>query len=420
MDTPAPPAASCAAPEARHILSVDEAQRRILSLLPPITERETVGLYDSLGRITAHAVRAPRDVPPFDNSAMDGYALRGADIPAEGERELRIVGTVLAGKPYARALGAGECVRIMTGGVLPEGADSVIMQEEVVRIDDIAVIRAGHKPGEHVRHAGEDIAQHDPVIDAGKRLAPADLGVLASLGFTHCEVLRRPRVAYFSTGDELRPLGEPLSTGCLYDSSRYTLYGLLQQLGVVPVDLGIVPDQRQALRDTLLRAAAEADVVISTGGVSVGEADFVRDTLGAVGEIHFWRVGMKPGRPFAFGRIEQTWFFGLPGNPVSTMVTFLQFVQPALRHLMGEQRTHGYRLRVPCITALKKAPGRMEFQRGILTSDADGQAVVRSTGAQGSAILSSMSKANCFIVLPAECGDLPAGAVVEVQIFTLL
>ncbi|MEK7322265.1 MAG: gephyrin-like molybdotransferase Glp [Pseudomonadota bacterium] len=399
---------------------MDEARQRILNLLPPLTERETVGLYDSLGRITAHAVRAPRDVPPFDNSAMDGYALRGADIPAEGQRELRIVGTVLAGKPYDRLVDAGACVRIMTGGVLPEGTDSVIMQEDVIRLDDIAVVGAGHKTGNHVRHAGEDIAQHDLVISAGKRLGPADLGVLASLGFTHCEVVRRPRVAYFSTGDELRPVGEPLSTGCLYDSSRYTLYGLLHQLGVMPIDLGIVPDQRQALRDTLLRAAAEADVIISTGGVSVGEADFVRDTLGAVGEIHFWRVGMKPGRPFAFGRIEQAWFFGLPGNPVSTMVTFLQFVQPALRHLMGEQRAHGHRLRVPCITTLKKAPGRMEFQRGILESTADGHAVVRSTGAQGSAILSSMSKANCFIVLPAECGDLPAGSLVEIQVFTLL
>ncbi len=420
MSIDEPSTVSCAAPETEQVLSVAEAQQRILSSLPPLTAQETVGLYDSLGRITAHAVRAPRDVPPFDNSAMDGYALRGTDLPAEGERELRIVGTVLAGKPYDRVVDAGECVRIMTGGVLPEGTDSVIMQENVIRYDDIAVIRAGHKTGEHVRHAGEDIAQHDSVIAAGKRLGPADLGVLASLGFTHCEVLRRPRVAYFSTGDELRPVGEPLSTGCLYDSSRYTLYGLLQQLGVIPIDLGIVPDQRQALRDTLLRAAAEADVVVSTGGVSVGEADFVRDTLGAVGEIHFWRVGMKPGRPFAFGRIKRTWFFGLPGNPVSTMVTFLQFVQPALRHLMGEQRTQTYRLRVPCVSPLNKTPGRMEFQRGILESDADGHAVVRSTGMQGSAILSSMSKANCFIVLPAACGDLPAGALVEVQIFTLL
>ncbi len=415
-----PPQNSCAAPREDHALSVTEAQQRILDIITPVSERETVTLHDSLGRISAHAIRAPLKVPPYDNSAMDGYALRGGDLPAEDQRELRVTGTAMAGAPFTGRVKSGECVRIMTGGLIPEGCDTVVMQEKVVRRDDSIVIGPGHTPGEHVRHAGEDIAQHDSVIAAGKRLGPADLGVLASLGFVQCEVLRRPRVAFFSTGDELRPVGEPLASGCHYDSNRYTLYGLLQQLGVSVIDLGIVPDQRDALRETLLRAAAQADIVITSGGVSVGEADFVRDSLGAVGEIHFWRVGMKPGRPFAFGRINQAWFFGLPGNPVSAMVAFLQFVQPALRRLMGEHRTQAYHLNVPCATALKKSPGRTEFQRGILQTDASGRSVVRSTGAQGSAILSSMSKANCFIVLPADCGDLPAGSLVDVQLFTLL
>lgn len=408
----------CAAPE--RALSVAEAQQRIVELITPLAEYEPVALYDALGRIAAHTIRAPIDVPPFDNSAMDGYALRGAELPAEGQRELHVVATVLAGRPYDGALAAGECVRIMTGGVLPAGADTVVMQEQAVAHGDVVYIDAGHVPGHHVRHVGEDIAKHDLVVGAGKRLGPADLGVLASLGVVQLDVVRRPRVAFFATGDELRPVGEPLTTGTLYDSNSYTVHGLLRQLGLAPLGYGIVPDRRDALRDVLLRAAAEADVIISTGGVSVGEADFVRDTLGTVGEIHFWRVGMKPGRPFAFGRIGTTWFFGLPGNPVSTMATFLQFVQPALRRLMGERQTGLARLRVPCVTALKKAPGRAEFQRGILEHDASGAAVVRSTGAQGSAILSSMSKANCFIVLPADCGDVAAGSLVDVQPFALL
>lgn len=410
---------SCAAPTDR-ALSVTEARERVVGFILPLTDVEPVLLQDSLGRVTAHAVRAPIDVPPYDNSAMDGYAVRSADLVNEGVTELHVIGTVLAGRPYEGAVQARECVRIMTGGAMPAGTDTVIMQEQVLRRGDIACVNAGHQAGEHVRHAGEDIAQHDIVIPAGKRIGPADLGVLASIGLLQLDVVRRPRVAVLSTGDELRPVGEPLCTGCLYDSNSHTLTGLLGQLGVRAQNYGIIPDKRDALRESLLKAASETDIILSSGGVSVGEADFVRDTLGTVGEIHFWRVAMKPGRPFAFGRIGTTWFFGLPGNPVSTMATFMQFVQPALRKLMGEQRHRLTELTVPCASALKKAPGRTEFQRGILESDDDGRTRVRSTGAQGSAILSSMSKANCFIVLPAECGDVPAGSQVTVQPFTWL
>lgn len=410
------PTDSCAAAEER-TLTVAEAQQRILALLEPLAAHESIALREALGRVTACAVRAPLDVPPHDNSAMDGYAVRGGDLPQEGRREFRIVGTVLAGRPYAGALQVGECVRIMTGGLLPDGADTVIMQEDVLRHGDIACITGGHPIGIHVRHAGEDIARHDVVIGAGKRIGPADLGVLASLGIAQIEVVRRPRVVFFATGDELRAVGEPLSAGCLYDSNSYTVRGLLAQLGLTGRSLGIVPDRREALNAILQQAAAEADLIISTGGVSVGEADFVRDSLHALGEIHLWRVGMKPGRPFAFGRVDQAWFFGLPGNPVSTMATFLQFVQPALRRLMGEQLSPPLRLKLRCVSALKKVPGRVEFQRGVMETDGEGNTVVRSTGAQGSAILSSMSKANCFIVLPAECGNVAAGSLVEVQAF---
>lgn len=410
---------SCAATEKR-ALSVAEAQQRIRSLIEPLAAHESIALREALGRVTACAVHSPIDVPPHDNSAMDGYAVRGSDLPTDGRREFRVVGTVFAGRPYTGVLQAGECVRIMTGGVMPDGADTVIMQEDVQRHGDITYIGGGHKPGSHVRHIGEDIAKHDVVIGAGKRIGPADLGVLASLGTAQLDVVRRPRVVFFATGDELRPVGEPLSAGCLYDSNSYTLHGQLTQLGLEPRSFGIVPDQREALNTSLQRAAAEADLIISTGGVSVGEADFVRDILQTLGEIHLWRVAMKPGRPFAFGRVDRAWFFGLPGNPVSTMATFLQFVQPALRRLMGEQPLLPFRFKLRCVHVLKKTPGRIEFQRGIMETDNEGNTVVRSTGAQGSAILSSMSKANCFIVLPAECGDIAAGSIVDVQPFALL
>jgi len=312
---------------------------------------------------------------------------------------------------------AGQCVRIMTGGVMPPGCDTVVMQEQTSREGDAVTVGSGHNPGQHVRQAGEDMTAGQQVISAGRRLTPADLGLLASLGIAHVNVARQPRVAYFSTGDELRAVGEQLKPGAIYDSNRYALHGMLQQTGVDMLDLDVVRDRREALQAAITRAAARADAIITTGGVSVGDADFVRDTLAKLGEVHFWKIGVKPGRPFAFGRIEQAWFFGLPGNPVSTMVTYYQFVQPALRRLMGELPQSPLQFKVTCITPLKKAPGRLEFQRGILETDASGETVVRSTGRQGSNILSSMSEANCFIVLPEESGDVPAGSQVEVQPF---
>jgi len=416
-ENPRMPQDTCLDPTERDALDVTDARHRIRSAIQPLLEKERIALKDSLNRILAEDLRAPFNVPPHANSAMDGYAVRSADLPHTQQRRLTVIGTALAGAPFAGEVAAGQCVRIMTGGVLPRGCDTVIMQEQAVREGDVITINSGHSAGQHVRPAGEDLAAGQQVFKAGKRISAADLGLLASLGVSVVTVIRRPRVAFFSTGDELRAVGEPLTEGAIYDSNRYTLLGLLLQTGVAPLDLGVVRDRQDELRAALIRAAAQADAVITTGGVSVGDADFVRDTLAGLGEVEFWKVGMKPGRPFTFGRIAQAWFFGLPGNPVSTMATYYQFVQPALRQLMGEEAHPPLQFKVPCVTALKKAPGRMEFQRGILETTAAGDTVVRSTGGQGSNLLRSMSEANCFIVLPAAWGDVAAGTLVEVQPF---
>jgi molybdopterin molybdotransferase len=414
-ESPDTPQDSCINPSERDVLSVAGARQRILATIQALTAIERLQLQECMARILGEDLCAPFNVPPWDNSAMDGYAVLSTDLPITGRRRLALIGTAMAGSPFSGDVVAGQCVRIMTGGVIPRGCDTVIMQEQAIREGDIISIATGHSAGQHVRRAGEDLTTGQRVLSSGRRITPADLGLLASLGIDHVAVKRRPRVAFFSTGDELRALGEELDAGAIYDSNRYALHGLLQQTGVEPMELGIVRDKREALESALTQAAAQADAVITTGGVSVGDADFVRDILAKLGEVHFWKVGVKPGRPFAFGRIGLAWFFGLPGNPVSTMVTYQQFVQPALRRLMGEEAAPPLQFKVTCMTALKKAPGRMEFQRGILETNAAGETVVRSTGAQGSNLLRSMSDANCFIVLPAEWGDVPAGTLVEVQ-----
>lgn len=398
------------------LLPVEEARRRILATAAPVTGRERLALRSALGRVLAAEVRAGTDVPPADNSAMDGYALRGADLPAGDSVRLRLIGTALAGSPFPGAVDPGTCVRITTGAVLPAGADTVVMQERV-RVDgDEVVVEAGHRPGENVRRAGEDIARGQVLLKPGRRLLPADLGLLASIGRAEVEVYRRVRVAFFTTGDELRSAGEALEPGQIYDSNRYTLYGMLQRLGVEAVDLGIVRDRRDEVRRALQTAAADADVVITSGGVSVGEADFVTETLAELGEIDFWRIAMKPGKPLAVGRLGATAFFGLPGNPVSTMATFYQFVQPALRRMAGETPAEPLVVRVPTTTALRKEPGRLEYQRGILQIE-NGELRVTSTGTQDSHVLTSMSRADCFIILPAESSGVEAGELVDVQPF---
>lgn len=410
-------APDCCAESISGLLQVSEARERIAAQVKPVRGEEQVHLRAALGRVLAQPVVSTIDVPPYTNSAMDGYAVRGQDLPANGDAELTVVGTAFAGEPFGKLVGKSECVRIMTGGKMPDGTDTVIMQEHVERDGDRIRIQAGHQQGQNVRQAGEDMAAGQAVLEAGSRLLPADLGLIASLGIGEVRVSRRLRVAFFSTGDELRSIGEPLGEGQIYDSNRYTLHGMLTRLGVEVIDMGVIRDEREAVREAFLEASRSADAVITSGGVSVGEADYVKETLDALGAVGFWKIAMKPGKPLAFGRVGDAMFFGLPGNPVSVMVTFYQFVQPALRQMMGERGAAPITVRVPCATALRKVPGRTEFQRGCLQHDRDGALVVSTTGLQGSHVLSSMSRANCFIILPGESSGAEAGEQVEVQPF---
>ncbi|WP_435102895.1 molybdopterin molybdotransferase MoeA [Arhodomonas sp. AD133] len=398
-------------------LRLEEALARLRELLTPISDTHQLAVRDALGRVLGEDIHSPHDVPAHDNSAMDGYAVRHADAEAAAGDGLRLVGSAFAGHPFAGELGAGECVRIMTGGVVPAGADTVVMQEHARVADERVIVERWPRAGEHVRRAGEDLARGGIVLAAGRRLSAADLGLLASVGIPEVAVRRVPRVAFFSTGDELRSLGEPLGPGEIHDSNRYTLFGMLTRLGVEVRDLGVVADERDAVRTALDSAARQADVVITTGGVSVGEADYLTELLAEVGEVGFWAVAVKPGRPLAHGRIGEAAYFGLAGNPVSAMVTFHQIVVPALRHLAGEAPRPPRRFRVRCQQGLRKRPGRLEFQRGVLVPGADGETEVRPLAQQGSGVLRSMSEAHCFIVLPFDGEDVQAGERVEVEPF---
>jgi molybdopterin molybdotransferase len=399
-------------------LPIDEARARIVAEIAPVDGEDRLALPQALGRVLASAVRSTIDVPSHRNSAMDGYALDGRELPRTGSTSFEVVGTSWAGRPYVGAVGPGQCVRIMTGAMLPETTDTVVMQEHV-RIETArAVIESGHKAGQNVRQAGEDIRRGAVALEAGTLLRPAHLGLLASIGVGEVPVRRRPRVAILSTGDELRSIGEELGPGQIYDSNRYTLQGMLARLPLEVIDLGVVPDTREDTRQAFATASQRADVIVTSGGVSVGEADFVTETLEQHGRINFWKVAMKPGKPIAFGRFGDAYLFGLPGNPVSVMVTFYQLVQPALLALAGAAAVDPpISVRAVCQTRLKKKPGRMDFQRGLLERRGDGGYVVRSSGHQGAAVLRSMGEANCFILLPLEQGDVEPGTEVEVQPF---
>ncbi|MEJ2344561.1 MAG: molybdopterin molybdotransferase MoeA [Gammaproteobacteria bacterium] len=400
------------------MLPFEAARQRMLDPLTPVPGTVTWPVRDTLGMVLAEEIRAPVDVPSHTNAAVDGYAVRGDDL-REGETVvLRLCGDAFAGHPFTGGVAPGQCVRIMTGAPMPAGTDTAIMQEHTVIDSDRVSIAPGRRPGENVRKAGEDIQRGAVALTSGTVLHPAHIGLLASLGRAEVRIRRPLRVAFFSTGDELRSVGEPLGPGEIYDSNRYTLHGMLRRLNVDIVDLGVVCDQPQALRAAFARAAESADVLLTSGGVSVGEADYVRGILEELGQVEFWKIAMKPGRPFACGRIGDCRFFGLPGNPVAVMVTFYELVQPALRRLQGITETDaGRRLQLPCRSRLRKKPGRTEFLRGIIEPGADGGFEVRTTGPQGSGILRSMSEANCFIILPHDSGDLEPGALVEVQPF---
>jgi len=400
------------------LLSVAEAQARILQGVAPLTDSETVPVREALDRVLAGDIISPIDVPSHTNSAMDGYAVRAADLPEAGEREFPVPGTSWAGRPWLAPIEPGQAVQIMTGGMMPPGADTVVMQEQVQREGNSVRIGSGHRCGQNVRAAGEDVATGQQVFSAGRRLTAADIGVLASLGLADVKVFRRLKVAFFSTGDELRPVGEPLGPGEIHDSNRYTLYGMLKKLDVEIIDLGVVRDRPELIEQAFRDAAAAADAVITSGGVSVGEADFVKETLEKLGSMSFWKIAMKPGRPVTFGHINNAVFFGLPGNPVSVMVTYFQFVRPALLKMTGATTAPGIlTLRARATSALRKRPGRFEFQRGVLEQTAPGEFSVRSAGAQGSGILRSMSEANCFILLDPDRSSVEIGEEVEVQPF---
>ncbi len=400
------------------LLPPGEAMRRIRAHVRAIGDVESIAVIDALGRIPARDVISPMNVPGHTNSAMDGYACAGDSLPDDTPRWYEVAGTAFAGRPFTRPIGPSQAVRIMTGAVMPAGTDTVVMQEHVEVEGDRVRIPPGNRPGQHVRQAGEDLAAGAVVVPRGRRVMPAEMGLLASLGIAGIDAYRTLRVAYFSTGDEIRTPGAPFEPGLVYDSNRFTMHGMLGRLGVEVVDLGIVPDRRDAVLDAFREASVRADVVLSSGGASTGEADFVKEALAEFGRVGFWRIAIRPGRPLAFGFLGDSVFFGLPGNPVAVMVTFYQFVAPAIRAASGEIDSRPLpAMEARCTTRLRKKPGRVEYYRAVLERDGSGALVVRSTGKTGSGLLHTMSDANCFIVLPEDGATVEPGETVEVQPF---
>ena len=414
---------SCADDYDPNSMPVDKARQYIGTFLTPVTATERLHVRAALGRVLAEDILSPIAVPGHDNSAMDGYAVRFDDLSADAAVTLQVTGTVFAGKSAALGVEQGEAVRIMTGGVLPIGADTVVMQEVVTKGDGTVTIPPLAQAklrarGINTRKAGEDLKVGSVALQRGWRINPAELGLIASLGINEVTAYRKLRVAFFSTGDELRSIGQRLGAGEIYDSNRYTLYGMLTRLNCEVIDMGVIVDEPAAVEAAFATASGMADVVITSGGVSVGEADYIKSVLEKLGEVLFWKIAMKPGRPLAYGKLGAAHFFGLPGNPVSVMVTYYQFVRDALLTLAGQTRipplpTFKATLRTP----IKKAPGRTEFQRGVFAQEADGAYAVTVTGDQGSGILSSMAQANCFIILGPETGNVAAGEPVQVQMF---
>ncbi len=430
-------------PNAPHLintgLTVEETRAAISNLVDQlldsgaVAETESVALDQGLNRILASDVLSPINVPAADNSAMDGFAFRGIELSSAPLTQLMVVGTVFAGTPFTGSLAAGQCLKIMTGALMPAQCDTVILQEmtqklpiEADGLERIQFESNAVSSGENRRLRGEDLAQGSVAIAAGRILRPSDLGLAASLGINTLTVRRKLRVAILSSGNELRPLGAPLDSGSIYDSNRYSLMGLLNRLDLEVLDCGIIQDDPVALKTAFLQAALTADVIISSGGVSVGEADFTKQVMQELGDIGFWKIAMRPGRPMAFGTLKpapnqdpphSTLFFGLPGNPVAVMVTFYQFVQSALLQLSGATQLRPPLTQAIASAAIRKKPGRTEYQRGVLEIGLDGRAQVRLTGSQGAGILRSMSEANCFIVLGHDQGNIAAGELVNVVLF---
>lgn len=404
------------------LLSVEQAIRQMLDVVQPLAQSVDLPLNNALDCVLAQAVISQINVPAYDNAAMDGYALRAAEV--KPQQALTVIGAALAGHTYSDAVPVGCCVRITTGAVLPSDLDTVVMQEQVTLTQQAGQQQIGCKQqpetGEHVRRAGEDIALGAQVFAAGHKLRPVDLGLLASLGIATVTVWRKLKVAVFSCGDELVPPGERLPAGHIYDSNRYVIAAMLQRLGVEVIDLGLLPDDPAAIEQAFLQAMQQADVLITSAGVSVGDADYTRQILQKLGQINFWQVAIKPGKPFAFGQLENCWFFGLPGNPVAAVVTLEQLVQPVLRQLSGETLTeHRIKLIAECTVPLKKHAGRADYQRGWYWQDETGLKV-KTLGAQSSGMLSSVTNANCYIVLEPDAVSVAAGTRVTILPFSNL
>lgn len=409
---------SCLDPFEADAISVADARQTIYEQITPITGSVKVALRDALNQYLAEDLTSSIDVPPHTNAAMDGYALAGSDLPSENSNTYKVVGSSFAGVPSDEKYIKGCVVRIMTGAVMPSGTDSVVPQEVVDILDDGSIrIDSEQRIGQNVRHPGEDIPKGATVLKKGHQINAADLGIIASLGKGEVKVFRRPRVAFFSTGDELKSIGETLNEGDIYDSNRYTLFALLKNLDVEIIDLGVIRDTKADIENAFVSAAELADIVITSGGVSVGEADFIKPTLKKLGDTHFWKIAMKPGRPLTFGSYHGSWFFGLPGNPVAVMVTFMQFVQPAINYLASGSIKPALIIKARCQQAIKKRPGRTEYIRAIVEQTEDGELTVKLTGKQGSGILMSMSLANCFIHLNSESGGVESGELVEIVPF---
>ncbi|MFT5643082.1 MAG: molybdopterin molybdotransferase [Janthinobacterium sp.] len=406
-------------------LPVRHAQRIIRDFIEPIDAHEKVALRAALNRVLALDVISNISVPSHDNSAMDGYALRSSDLNPDSATDLAVVATVYAGRVSSVPIEAGQCARIMTGGVMPDGCDTVIPQELVAADASVTItVKPGSvRCGDNRRFKGEDLMAGSAALTKGRIVRPSDLGLLASLGVAEVALQRRLRVAFFSTGDELRSVGETLDAGCVFDSNRYTLFGMLTRLGCDIIDMGTVKDDPQALEAALRCACENADAIITSGGVSVGAADYTKQIMAKLGDVTFWKIGMRPGRPLAFGKINSNghsaFLFGLPGNPVAVMVSFYFFARNALLHMMGaaDSETRTPLLRVQSQGAIRKKPGRTEYQRGILSTGDDGVQQVRITGSQGSGVLRSMSEANCMVVLHDEQGNVAAGDMVDIALF---
>ncbi|MCP3851036.1 MAG: molybdopterin molybdotransferase MoeA [Gammaproteobacteria bacterium] len=411
-------------PDKNQFLSVSEVQKRIISDIKAISGMEQIDLRQALGRILAKDIIATFDTPPCDNSGMDGYAFSSKELETnnDGSLTLTIAGKSFAGHPYTGNIASGEAIRIMTGAQVPDGVDTVVMQEHTEQTKDASQndqvkITTRPKAFANVRKAGDDLKTGQTFLAAGKKLSPTDLAFLATQGIAEVSVCRKLRVAFFSTGDELRSIGETLGEGDIYDSNRYSLYGLLKKLDVEMIDMGVIPDNRKLIEEAFNTASELADAVITSGGVSVGEADFVKETLEKLGQINFWKISMKPGKPLAFGTLGNSLFFGLPGNPVSVIATFYQFVQPALKRMKGEDIVLPLVVKAKTTEFLKKRPGRTDFQRGIMEQSESGELTVKNAGTQASHVLTAMSRANCFIVLAAESGSVEVGEMVDVQPF---